>query len=248
MEREHEVADWIGATGLSAAAVARRAGVSASTVHRIQTGRVDPSLGTLREIALACGIDFDIVSRPVSDRFAAAAARELLEEGYRAPDDPEVRRWRERLTRMAEGDSPLDLAAAAASASSPLDRPGALLLSGTVSLGRLASAGDASGDSWALSGPAGLTLPPQHDPAPVVTILWCLDVQKVGRLLGDANLRATHRVDRARIAIVRAEPELFAGSFQRGIVRYAAPIQIILDCLAQGGPVADDAMREARTW
>ncbi|MBO0879911.1 MAG: helix-turn-helix transcriptional regulator [Mycobacterium sp.] len=249
MVRAPDVANyWVGSTGLSAAALARRAGVSASTLHRVRSGQVDPSVGTLREIALACGFDFDITTRPLSDRLAAAAVRELVEDGYDAPDDPEVHRWQQRLTRMAGGDSPLDLVVAAASASAPLHRTGAVLQSGEVPLGRLASAGDASKGRWALSGPAGLALPPSDDPAPAVTILWCEDARKVVQLLGDADLRSTHRPDRARIAVIEAEPELFTGSFQRGILRYAAPIQIILDCLAQGGRAAEEALREAKTW
>lgn len=243
-----KVSAWLADARLSAPAVARRAGVSGSTVHRILNDAVDPSVGTLREIALACGIDIDVASRPLSDPRAAAAARTMLEDGYRPPTDPEVAVWRERLIRMAGSRSPVEIIRAAAAASSPLSRMGAVLLSGDVALARVASAGDASKGRWAVSGAAGLYLPPPSSAVPAATVLWCEDVRIVTHLLADADLRQTHRRDRAVLAIVACEPELFAGSFAEGIVRYAAPVQIIIDCLTQSGTVATDAMEEAMSW
>ena len=239
---------WLAAAGLNAPAVARRAGVSGSTVHRILNDAVDPSIGTLREIALACGIDIDLTACPLSDPRAAAAARAMLESGYAPPADPEVAVWRERLMRSAGSGSPVEIVKAAAAASSPLQRADAVLLSGDVALARVASAGDASKGRWAISGAAGLYLPPPSSEVPAVTILWCEDARTVTHLLAEADLRQTHRRDRAVLAVVASEPELFAGSFAEGIVRYAAPIQMIIDCLAQGGAVADDAIEEAMSW
>ncbi len=239
---------WLTAARLSTPAVARRAGVSGSTVHRILNDAVDPSIGTLREIALACGIDIELAARPLSDPRAAAAARVMLESGYEPPADPEVATWRERLTRIAGGENPVEIIKAAAAASSPLCRTGAILLSGDVALARVASAGDASKGYWAISGAAGLYLPPPSSAVPAVTILWCEDVRTVTHLLAEADLRQTDRRDRAVLAVVAAEPELLAGSFTEGIVRYAAPIQIIIDCLGQGGAVTADALEEAMSW
>jgi len=239
---------WLAASGLSAAAAARRAGVSASTVHRVLNGLVDPSVGTLREIALACGVDVDLATQPLSDPGAAAAARAMLEAGYQPPADLDVVAWRGRLPRMAGSDRPVEIIRAAAAASSPLHRPGAVLFCGDVQLARVASAGDASKGHWAISGAAGLYLPAAAATVPAVTVLWCDDVRTVTHLLADTDLRQTHRLDRAVLAVVAGEPELFTGSFADGIVRYAAPIQIILDCLAQSGAVARDAIEEAMSW
>jgi hypothetical protein len=172
----------------------------------------------------------------------------MLEDGYEPPGDAEIATWRERLIRTAGSDGPVEIVKAAAAASSPLSRPGAALLSGDVALARLASAGDASQADWAISGAAGLYLPPPSSPVPTVTVLWCEDVRTVMHLLGDADLRRAYRPDRAVLAVVASEPELFAGSFVEGIVRYAAPIQIIIDCLAQGGTVTADAMEEVMSW
>jgi hypothetical protein len=217
-------------------------------MHRILNDRVDPSVGTLREIALACGIQIDLATRPLSDPLAAAAARALLEGGYEPPADPGVAAWQERLHRTAASDKPVDIVKSAAVASGPLYRPGAVLLHGEVTLARVASAGDASKGHWAVSGAAGLYLPLPSAAVPPVTTLWCEDVRTVMHLLADTELRQSPRPDRAVLAVISAEPQLFRGSFTEGFVRYAAPIQIILDCIAQGGALADDAIEEAKSW
>jgi transcriptional regulator with XRE-family HTH domain len=242
------VEKMLASSGLTAAGVARRAGVSGSTLHRILNNQVDPSFGTLREVVIACGLHLSLATTHLSEPLAASAARSMLEEDYVPSDDPEVARWRERLPRLAGGDAPVEIVKIAARASSPLHRPGGALYAGEVPLARLASAGDASRGLWAVSGAAGLYLPSDSDVAPAVTILWCEDVRAVDHLLVGSGLRSVHRADRATVAVVAAEPELFAGSFTHGIIRYVAPIQIVLDCISQAGQVADDAVKEVTSW
>lgn len=241
------VRGWLSDAGLNASTSARRAGVSASTLHRILTEQVDPSVGTLREIAISCGVDLVVTSRPISEWRAAAAARWMLEDGYVAPDD-EIVEWQSRLVRLAQSDNPVDVVNVAALASAPLHRPGATWFTGTTNVGRIASAGDATGGQWALSGAAGLYLPESGEPAPPVTILWCGDVRGATQHLTDSEVRFTNRAEHTTLVVVRGEPELFAGSFTKGLVRYAAPIQIVLDCLSLGGAVASDAREEALSW
>jgi transcriptional regulator with XRE-family HTH domain len=241
------VRGWLLEAGLNAATAARRAGVSASTLHRILADQVDPSVGTLREIAIGCGADLSISSRAISDWRAASAARSMLEEGYVVPEI-EIAEWQSRLTRLAEGDNPIELVSAAARASAPLHRDGAVWYDGTMTVGSVASAGDASGGQWALSGAAGLYLPGLGELTPAITVLWCSDVRAVSQLLAASDVRTTDRVDRVTLVVVRGESELFEGSFTRGLVHYAAPIQIIIDCLSLGGAVASDAREEAMTW
>lgn len=241
------VRGWVLDAGLNAATAARRAGVSASTLHRILSDQVDPSVGTLREIAIGCGLDLSISSRPLSDWRAAAAARSMLEEGYVVPEG-EIAAWQSRLTRLAQGNDPIELVSAAARASAPLHREEAAWFSGSMTVGTVASAGDASAGEWALSGAAGLYLPELGKLTPAITVLWCTDVRAVSQLLAASEVRSTDRVDRVTLAAVRGEPELFEGSFKRGLVHYAAPIQIIIDCFSLGGPVAVDARKEAMTW
>jgi transcriptional regulator with XRE-family HTH domain len=241
------VREWLLESGLNAATAARRAGVSASTLHRILTDQVDPSVGTLREIAIGCGEDLSISSRMISDWRAAAAARSMLEEGYSVPE-VEIADWRDRLTRLAEGNDPIEIVTAAAHASAPLHRDGAAWYTGTMTIGSVASAGDASGGQWALSGAAGLHLPELGELTPAITVLWCSEVRLVSQLLAASDVPTTDRIDRVTLAVVRGELELFEGSFTRGLVHYAAPIQIVIDCLSLGGVVANEAREEAMTW
>lgn len=242
------VGGWLDAAGVTASSIARRAGVSPSTLHRIINDKVDPSVGTLREIAIACGNQLHLTTDQLSEPMAAAAARSLFEEGYVPPADLEVTHWQDRLLRLAGSDDPIDLVTAAAKASSPSHRRRAVAFSGTETMLRLASAGDASRKRWAISGPAGLALPDDGEAAPVTTILWCEDPLRVSHMLTDSKLKVTQRRDRATVIVIDAEPELFFGSFQHGSLQYAAPIQIVIDCIAQGGTVADVANLEARSW
>jgi transcriptional regulator with XRE-family HTH domain len=240
------VRTWLDAASLNAASVARRAGVSPSTLHRVLNDRVDPSVGTLAEIALACGLALDLATAPLSDRLAAAAARVMLEDGYKPPDDGDLTMWQQRLVRWAGKDDPLGIVQAAAHAASPLHRAQVLLFSGEETLARLASAGDAANGRWALSGAAGLD--PGAAVAAAVTILWCDDPQRVSQMLANSNLRSTRQSHRATVAVVGAEPELFYDSFSVNGIRFVAPIQIVLDSIAQGGAVAKAAIEEAATW
>lgn len=239
---------WMTSAGLSSYRVSRRAGVSASTMSRVLSNKVDPTVGTLQEIAIACGLQLHVEARPSSDPNAARAARSMLEAEYPEPT-PEVEEWRQRLGRLTEeSDNPVSIVTVAAAYAAPLRRQGAYLFSGKVPVGQIASAGSASAGQWAVSGAAGLYLPESHAPAPPPTILWCTEARRAGQILSDSPLESTSRPDRVTVAVIEAEPELFTGSFSQGVVTYAAPIQIMLDCLSLAGRVADDALTEVKSW
>ncbi len=237
---------WVQKSGLSAPTIARCAGVSISTLHRVQHNQVDPSVGTLREIAAACGQHLALATRRLADPAAAAAARFLLEDGYE-PSLPDLELWVERLTRQA-GDDPVQIVETAGRASGPLHRHTSRLYASPIEVGRVASAGEASGGSWALSGMAGLTLPGLWERLPTPTILWCEDVRRVEQLLADADLTRAARPERTTLAVVEADPALFTHSFEQDRIQYAAPIQIVLDSFSIGGVISDIARSEAQSW
>ncbi|MER7556900.1 helix-turn-helix transcriptional regulator [Nocardioides sp. NPDC126508] len=241
------VADCIERSGLSARQVAARAGVSASTVHRIVNGVVSPSVDTLDNITTACGAGLTMSAAPLATPAAAAAARAILDQLYPADVSPDIELWAARLDAWADGD-PIQIIEEAARASGVLDRPDAVMLSGEATIGRLASAGDASGGRWALSGAAGLDLPSFDEAVPRITVLWCEDPSAIQPLLADGPLHPAPASHEATVVVAAAEPDLFLGAFERDRVVYAAPVQIAIDAISVGGDAADRAREEIRTW
>lgn len=242
--------ELITTSGMSPHHVAIRAGVSPSTVSRALRGQVEPGLTTLREIALACGFELNVVPRRVSDRFAAMAARSILEDGYVVPVEHEaqVTEWVARFDRALDITKPIDLVEAAGRASAPLLRAGAIKYKGDVPLSRVASSGHASNGSWAISGIPGLMLGSRTTIAPPVTLLWCTNVKIASQLIADKRLIRTENNALASVVLVEAESEMFKDSFEHDGITFAAPIQIILDCFGIGGSAAELARQEVLTW
>lgn len=239
-----QVDTWLSQSTLSAAQIAARAGVSGSTVHRIRNGLVDPSVGTLRDIAIACGLSIDIASRPLSDALAAEAARSILEEGFTPTSD--VSDWKARLTRSTH--TPREILRAASEAANPLARPGAKHFAGKVTTGLLASAGSMSGGDWAVSGTAGLILPVERQEAvDGHNLLWVADADSATKLIR-ASLREVPHPAAAQLTVIAADNWLFQNSFEHESVRYPAPIQIMLDCLAIGDTTSQRAEEIVGEW
>jgi transcriptional regulator with XRE-family HTH domain len=89
-------------SNLSARAMARQAGVPSSTVLRIESGQVDPTLGMLRRLLDAAGRDLKIGSttRPVSARGPILAG--LADAWVETPDGhPDWTRLRAFLDHLA---------------------------------------------------------------------------------------------------------------------------------------------------
>lgn len=248
---EHDVgrlvAECIEHSGLNARQVAARAGVAASTVHRILNDQVSPSVATLHNITAACGLDLTMNASTLASPAAAAAARAILDEDYPADVTPEIDQWAARLDAWTDGD-PVQIIEEAARASGVLHRADAIRLSGEATVGRLASAGDASGQRWAVSGAAGLDLPSFDEAVPRISVLWCEDPTAIRPLLTGGTLRAASAPHRSTVVIAAAEPDLFLGTFERDRVIYAAPIQIAIDAISVGGDAAARAREEIRTW
>ena len=240
-----QVSTWLAGAKRSKAEAARRAGQSRSTLHRIEHGQVDPSIGTLREIAIACGLDITIATSRLSDPLAAFAARSLLDDTFDAEVTPQMAAWIGRFDR-AGSHSPVAITTQAGEATDLRYREGAVLLRGPVTALRLASAGHASGAAWALSGLPGLQL---HVDSTVVgpSIIWTADLERVGALLADTNpTRATPLT--ADIIVAPSDPRTYLGEMESNGVRYVAPMQIMLDSIGVGGTLRDQAIAIIQEW
>lgn len=238
--------------GVTSVEFARRAGVGRTTIHRIANGESEPSLGTLRELAIVHGYDLELTLVPLSDPTAAAALRHLVDPAFSAlpPSDIDastadaVDEWMTRLRRYPDTDH---AAVAAARASSLLYRRGARVLRGDRSAARLASAGDASGAHWALSGAAGLSYVTGNE-VDGVAVLWVdRDPDEVSRYLLDTH-RSVENAAAAQVIVARAHPSVFVDEHRGGPFVYVAPTQLLLDSIGLGGLTEATALLVQHGW
>lgn len=217
-----QVGQWIQRSGRTASEVARLAGVSRSTIARIAAGTVSPTTATLREIALACDRDLLITDVALSDANAAQAARLLLEEGFMADDPEAAGQWVERIQRRGLND-PIAIVTFAGHCSSPRIRSGASFFAGTRAQWKAASAGEASGSAWALSGTPVLQ-------AGQVTVMHAADQHAVTTALTD-SMEQLSSASGANLIVVLATPGTFYDSWADGAIQLVAPIQGLIDAV-----------------
>jgi transcriptional regulator with XRE-family HTH domain len=228
--------------------LSRRSGVSRSTLHRIETRAASPTLRTLRELAIAAGVDIDVSIKPLSDPHAGRAARFLLDSQFHTTSptrhDSE---WMERLTRVS-GTDPVQILTHAAHSSSLLHTPSTIAVKQSFPPLRLASAGDATGLPWAVSGRAGLSAisAPGGDVPTGPDVLFVADPHHAWRLLESPPLAKDPTLSGVLIAPWR--DEYGVDSWQVGPVRCVAPIQILLDSIGLGEPLSELALEIARGW
>ncbi len=225
------VAAMIAESGESLRSLASAAGVSVSTVQRAKDPATADSLGlaVLWRILAAGGRSFELTPKPLYDA-AAVAAYAMLEGSVDVELDEHVQWWLRRLSASA------DPAVTAARAAAPQHSPGAVLATGVrapVTWGRLASAGDASGSRWALSGTIAL---PEALQTPVagVGVLW-VDAEpgQVMQLLAD-TVRPVKVLAAAECVIARGSAELFESVERWPPLIWAGERQRRIDAIAVG--------------
>lgn len=219
--------------------LARRAGVSPSTVTRIEKGEIDPTLGVATRILAAVGLQLPVRPEPLCDITALDAARRILDTGDGGTDTPEME---ETLIRWASPDGkphPRRLAREAAAAAPPLLRPGALTATSDWGFLRICSAAAATRKGWAVSGaPAAARIGATEQEGPL--ILYVEEPSRVVSIIGRPGASA---VDVVLLP--------FDGSSERGAwndegVVWADPLQIILDCygMPETEGLADELTRD----
>lgn len=224
--------------------------MSRATIKRLRDGQSQPTLGTLRELALAQGLDIAISVVPASDPDAAIAARVMVEKAMAGVSvRPEVASWTRRLARYG-ADEPAVLAAEAGRLSSPLHgqhsryfapRPG---IDQARTARAAASAAVASHIQYAVSGaPAATQLLGGEVAGP--TLLWVADTEPVTRALGD-TFKQVDRYQPAGIVIAPAPQELFVDTAELHGVRFAAPVQVVIDL--HGAGMSSIAAEVAKGW
>lgn len=224
---------------------ARKAGIARSTLLRITQEKTEPTPATLREIALAHGYDLICSLKPASDPWAVTAARYLLDPTL--PENlpqtrPEIAQWLARYERWgitpATPEDPLNpekIAEKIAPYGNLAQRQGARFYAPAPSMSpaelalRVASAGDQSKASWALSGAplASHLLGKQAVLAPIV--LWVAENLELAAQNLSLNLAEATNFQPAGIVLAQAETYELEGATQEGGINLVSPVQGILD-------------------
>lgn len=235
---------------IAPAQLARRAGVSRNTEWSLRRDPSRAKLATLRELALACGLDIKIDTVAASDPYAAAAVRVMVGDlSADSVDDPkQLSEWIARLRRWSPEATPLQLAEAAANVSAPQNRSGAIFLIGRHDADRLASAALASGEPWALSGAAALdALDVKPIPKTSPTVLWTKKPDAVTGMLLSTH-RRTSVASAASVIVAPLHVTVLEGGASVGRIELVSPVQAVIDSLGIGGELADAARSIAEEW
>ncbi len=206
--------------------ISRRSGVSRSTLKRVKDGTSEPTLSTLREVALALGLDITVHAGAASDPYAAAAARTLIDDSVpENPHDADVVAWLDRFERWGIND-PLTLVAEAGILQGIERRQGAQFVA--IESGELADLPElfAQRDAqWALSGAAAATvIRGQVITGP--TVVWH-DGGAEGPPLNFGTPVAT--AAEADVILVPAGATELAGHYAQGPLFFVAPVQLVID-------------------
>lgn len=233
---------------ITASRLTARSGVSRMTQRRIDTGESEATLHTIRELAIAAGLDLAVNLVPLSDPDAAAGARSILDDTVTDADltDSAIT-WATRLRRFAGQDlDPIDVVTEAGRATAPLQRVGAILLRGDWDDLKLASAATAARGTWVISGDPVLRRIASRDTGQVgAAIVYADDPTAVARYL--THLRPA-RPATANVAILPMAGILLVDSWEDGPLRLVAPVQAIIDSIGLGGVAADVALNIAKSW
>ena len=221
---------------LSLSEVSRRSGVSRNTLNLWLRGTAQPSLAGLEKVMRVLGYEVSISVQRSSDAAAATAARVLC--GDVKSEEPDVKAWIDRFVQWgdapAAGGSYQALMERAAWASNPYGRHGALhfLPSNPITI---ASAVDASGQPWAMSGAfAAQRVAGQIAGAgePQSTLIWCTNPAEIVASL-PTRIRASAEPVSGGITLVPVAGEEITGATKESGIHYVSPHQLAIDVCAE---------------
>ena len=206
--------------------ISRRSGVSRSTLKRVGDGTSEPTLSTLREVALALGLDITLTAHHASDPFAAAAARALIDDSVpENPHDEEILAWLQRFERWNIND-PLTLVSEAGNVQGIYHRRDAQFLNiDPATLAALPEFFQQHNADWALSGAAAATVITRqvvqgpsmvwHEPLAHLTV-------------ADLGVEVD-AVEEANLIILPALASELMGSYSQDGLNFVAPVQLVID-------------------
>ncbi|MGV0350645.1 helix-turn-helix domain-containing protein [Corynebacterium guaraldiae] len=221
---------------LSLSEISRRSGVSRNTLNLWLRGAAQPSLAGLEKVMRVLGYEVSVQVHRMSDAAAATAARVLL--GELSSEAPDVKAWIDRFVQWGDapagGGSYQALIERAAWASNPYGRHGALHLLPSNHI-TIASAVDASGQPWAMSGAfAAQRVAGQIAGAgePQSTLIWCTNPAEIVPSL-PTRIRASAEPVTGGITLVPVAGEELAGATNEAGIHYVSPHQLAIDVCAE---------------
>lgn len=241
---------FLNETTIAPTELARMAGVSRNTEWSLRRDPSRAKLRTLRELALACGLDIKIDTVAASDPYASAAARVMVGDlpAESVDDQEQLSEWVARLERWGPDAAPLQLTEMAASVSAPQNRSGAVFLIGRHDPDRLTSAALASAEPWALSGaPALDSLDVEPIPSTSPAVLWTAVPDVVTGMLLSTH-RKTTVASAANVIVVPLHQAVLIGGASLGGVKLVSPVQAVIDSLGVGGELGVAAHNIAGRW
>ena len=221
---------------LSLSEISRRSGVSRNTLNLWLRGTAQPSLTGLAKVMRVLGYEVSVQVDRMSDAAAATAARVLL--GDLASEEPDVKVWIDRFVQWGDaaavGGSYQALMERAAWASNPYGRKDALhfLPANPITL---ASAVDASGQPWAMSGAfAAQRVAGQIAGVgePRSTLIWCTNPADIVPSL-PTRIRASAEPVSGGITLVPVAGEELTGARKELGIHYVSPHQLAIDVCAE---------------
>lgn len=227
--------------GLSARQTAALAGLSPSTISRVEQGTLDPSISVFDRILAACGLRLDDAFAPNVDLDAVRAARRLLEPDLGLPatagSESWVRRWRSAgfLSKTTTSDWMSEICFRAGQQARLSARPGARRFS-YKDWGAIARSLMRSGQAWALTGGYAASLY-----TPIASVDWAVFyVDDVDDAAGAASLIEGR--SSGRVTLLPFDDVTAAGiqELEDG-VRLANFWQIVIDCFAGTDRMPDQA-------
>lgn len=222
---------------LSLSEISRRSGVSRNTLNLWLRGAAQPSLAGLEKVMRVLGYEVSVQVNRMSDAAAATAARVLL--GELASEGPDVKAWIDRFVQwgdaLGEDGDYQALIERGAWASNPYGRQGALhfLPSNPITL---ASAVDASGQPWAMSGAFAAQRSSAHSASggekPRSTLIWCTNPADIVPSLS-TRIRASAEPVSGGITLVPVAGEELTGATNEAGIHYVSPHQLAIDVCAE---------------
>jgi transcriptional regulator with XRE-family HTH domain len=236
--------------GLSKRELASLAGVSPSTVGRIEAGTMDPTVTMVQRLIAAAGAAATVSVTYLSDPAAIAAARAVLDPHSDLIDNPGVPEWIARFSRLGWLDgqgnakSPRALACRAARFAALAQRPNIRTFTRNLAWDECARRLNESGVTWAATGATaanelgvtGDTLWP---------VFYVSDLRVAARELGLEEFRAPGLA----ISLIPFDGMSERGSRCDGAGNsWAAPLQVLMDCYAGIDRMPDLAEALANRW